>query len=147
MPDGIFIGAKGRILQLGKDVEDLVASTSLKLLLLKDTVESKTLLEVRTTVADIVANNIEANFDNYVRKTLTSVNYGTSGTEAFLDSDDVIWTLAGSSGVGVNNTLNTAVLYFDNTVIDIPLCFFSFPITTSGIDLSFTVPITGLYRI
>lgn len=144
---GIFTVAKGRILQLGKDVQDAVPGTSLKVLLLQSVSEADAVLAAHTTVASILTTNTEATFDNYARKTLANVAYGTAAAEAFLDADDFSWVLAGSSGAGTNNTVDKAILYFDDGSNTIPLCFYRYEATTSGIDLLFTIPASGLYRI
>lgn len=110
-------------------------------------------LKTRTSKGNINAQtgNTECDFDNYAIQTLNTITEGVTSDEVWGNSADSTILSAGSAGGGTNNNIVKAILFYwdDNTGSEsdaIPLCAFDFILTTTGVDLDFTVPTTGLIR-
>lgn len=116
-------------------------------------IEADGTLKTRTskTNIDAQAGNTECDFDNYALQTLSSVAQGVTSDEAYGDSANSVIVDAGSAGAGTNNDIVKAILFYwdDNTGSSgdaIPLACYDYILTTTGVDLDFTVPSTGLIR-
>jgi hypothetical protein len=142
MADLVFNVAKGAVAE--KLLDD---ATKLGVLLLKAG-EADALLKDRTTIADVLAANTEANFTNYARKT------GITGTRTVdqandrvdVDMPDQTWLVAGGA---TNNTLTRAIIFYEEAAADatrIPLVALDFATTTDGTDLAIQLAAAGFYR-
>lgn len=149
MADGVFNIAKGRAAYYAT----LPATNdALVLVLFKTVLDADSALVDRTTLAAITgAGNVEADFTNYARKTLTSVTVTVDNTNDRVDVDiaDQTWTAAGGAA---NNTLAKLVIGYDpdttgGTDSDIiPLTHHDFVTTTDGSDLLAQIATSGFYR-
>lgn len=142
MADLVFNIAKGAAAEKVRD-----GSAVLGVMLIK-TVESDAALKDRTTLADILAGNTEANFTNYARKTgLTAtltVDQGNDRVDVSIPNQT--WAAAGG---GTNNTLAKLVVYYEEAAADatrIPLTAHDFVATTDGNDLQTNFAAAGFYR-
>jgi hypothetical protein len=136
--DLVFNVAKGKAAEKVAD-----GSTAIGILLLK-VAESDAAMRDRTTIADLLAGNTEANFDGYARKTGLA---GTVTIDQALDQvtigiADQTWATAG--GI-TNNSLVKLVLFYEEAAADasrIPLVALDFVTTTDGTNLTaqFTNP-------
>lgn len=134
--------AKGWI--RGKTEDD---PTKFGIMLLK-AVESDALLATRTTIADLLAHNTEADFTNYARKTgLTATStVDQVNNWATLSVPNQTWAAAGGA---VNNTLAKLVIYYDQggtNATRIPVSIHDFVATTDGNDLQTNFNIAGFYK-
>jgi hypothetical protein len=99
----------------------------------------------------IKAANTEADFTNYVRKTVTSVTPTVDDATDRLDVTmaNLVWTAAGGAS---NNSLARLIVCYDadtTTGTDanvIPLTFHDFVATTDGTDLTASITAPGFYR-
>jgi hypothetical protein len=149
MADGVFNIAKGRAAYYAT----LPATNdALVLVLFKTVLDADSALVDRTTLAAITAaSNVEADFTNYARKTLTSVTVTVDNTNDRVDVDiaDQTWTAAGGT---TNNTLAKLIIGYDpdttgGTDSDIiPLTHHDFVTTTDGSDLLAQIATSGFYR-
>jgi hypothetical protein len=142
MADGVFNVAKGKV---AEKVADTPAN--LGVLLLK-TAEADTALRDRTTVADILAGNTEANFTNYARKTAITgtVTVDQANDRTDVDMPDQTWAAAGGA---TNNTLVKLIVYYEEAAADatrIPLTHHDFAVTTDGTDLTAQIAAAGFFR-
>lgn len=131
MADGVFNVTKGSVAEKVTD-----ASTSLGILLLK-VAESDASLEDRTTVADILTGNTEADFTNYARITgiTGTVTRDYTGNVTDVDLPDQTWTSAGGTA---DNDLVKLVIFLDEGGTDatrIPLTHHDFVVTTNGLNI------------
>lgn len=141
--------ARGRIVELAKRVIDGDPATSNFVIGLLKVAESDAGLETRATYADIIANNTGADFTNYglvETNILTNLSITNGVSDVRIDCDDFVWVNAGGT---LDNTLVKAVVFYLDLAANIntavPLCHFNFPITTTGINLTFRTSTTGLY--
>jgi hypothetical protein len=142
MADIVFNVAKGKVAE--KVADD---GTKLGVLLLK-TVESDALMKDRTTLADLLGGNTEANFTNYARKT------GLTGTVTIDQANDrtdvsVPDQTFSSAGGATNNTLAKLVVFYEEAAADatrIPLVALDFVATTDGTDLIADFNAAGFFR-
>lgn len=152
MADFVFNIAKGKV----KYYSELpAANDALVVILLKTAEADATLKDYSTLSAALTAGggtaNVEANFTNYARKTISSATITVDNVNDRLDIDipDQIWTAAGGA---TNNTLvKLLVCYDDDTTSGtdtnlIPLTSHDFPVTTDGSDLTAQIAATGYYR-
>lgn len=135
--------AKGRINELQRRImANDPANAGLVIVLLK-TVESDAALEDRTTLAEVLANNTEADFTGYVRKALTDADLALPSVDNTGNSQSVAlpavkWVDAGGA---TNNTLVKGIVCFTEDVTNIvpadciPLTFHDVSETTNGNDL------------
>jgi len=99
----------------------------------------------------LAAANDEADFTNYVRKTISSATITVDDTNNRVDIDiaDQVWTSAGGAA---NNTLGALLVCYDpdttagtdSTVV--PLTKHDFSVTTDGTDLTAQIASAGFYR-
>lgn len=142
MANGVFDIARGRVNEL---VERIISSdpgtARLQVRLLTITgIEADATLETHATWADVVAaSNTEADFTNYVTKTLGAGDLSRAAGKPSTSTvvNDQIWTAAGGA---TNNTLAKLVICYDaaGTDVDanlIPLTHHDFSATTDGNDL------------
>lgn len=142
MADFVFNVAKGAAAEKARD-----DATKFGMLILK-TVESDALMKDRTTVADLLAGNTEANFTNYVRKTplTATLTVDQANDRVDLDIPDQTWTTAGGA---VNNTTAKIVIFYEEAAADatrIPIVALDFVATTDGNDLQVVINAAGFYR-
>jgi hypothetical protein len=142
MADFVFNVAKGASAEKVRDSASNVGVLTLK------TVESDALMKDRTTVADVLAGNTEANHTNYARKTALT---GTVTVDQTNDRVDVsipnqTWTAAGGA---LNNTLAKLIVYYEDSAADsgrLPLTAHDFVTTTDGTDLTVQFAAAGFFR-
>lgn len=148
MADFVFNNAKGRTRGLITDgAKDLI------IVLLK-TAEADATLKDYTTLSALLAagggaSNVEANFTNYARKTITNANatvtVDNTNDRVDIDIPDQTWTAAGG---GTNNTLVKMLVCTDgaNDAARIPLTSHDFAVTTDGTDVVAQINAAGFYR-
>jgi hypothetical protein len=142
MADGVFNVAKGRVAEKVADGSALLGDLLIK------TAEADTALRDRTTLADILGGNTEANFTNYARKTAITgtVTVDQANDRVDVDIPDQTWTTAGGA---VNNTLAKLIVFYEEAAADatrIPLTHHDFVVTTDGSDLAAQIAAAGFYR-
>ncbi|WP_213451587.1 hypothetical protein [Rhizomonospora bruguierae] len=147
--DGVFNTAKGRAAYYATLP---AADDSLIVVLLKaDGLEADDTLNNHATLAAILASaNAEADFTNYVRKTLASITVTVDDTNNRVDVDAADFTYAAAGGAS-NNTLGKLIICYKpasgSTDADIiPLTYHDFTATTDGSDLVAQVAAAGFYR-
>lgn len=157
MADGVFNQAKGRGVEFYYRVKNNDPSTSVfKIVLLKATgLEADDVLNNHDDLAALLAaSNDEADFTNYARKVLTDSNLDAfpapddTNNRRDIDLPDQTWTSAGGAS---NNSLGKAlVVYFADTggadSTAIPVAYYDFVVTTTGIDLVLQFASAGFYR-
>jgi len=133
------------------------ANSAFVVVLLKTAEVDANLLDYATLNAILTAGggtlNVEANFTNYARKTLTdadlvapTVDNGTN--EQWSDIPDLVYTSAGGA---TNNTLVRALICYDSDTTAgtdanlIPLTFHDVSVTTDGNNLTLNIPAKGFY--
>ncbi|MFL5954772.1 MAG: hypothetical protein ACJ76I_11770 [Gaiellaceae bacterium] len=142
MADLVFNVAKGAVAE--KVLDD---PTKLGVLLLKAG-EADALLKDRTTIADVLAGNTEANFTNYARKTgiVGTRTVDQANDRVDVDMPDQTWLVAGGA---TNNTLTRAIIFYEDAAADatrIPLVALDSVTTTDGTDLAIQFAVAGFYR-
>lgn len=152
MADLVFNISKGEI----KNYTKLAgANDALIFVLLKTAQADATLLDHDDLGALLAAGggtaNVEANFTNYARKSVTAATITVDDTNDRVDIDvaDQTWVAAGG---GVNNsTVKLLICYdpdtttgTDSTVI--PLSMHDFAITTDGSDVTAQIAAAGFAR-
>lgn len=142
MSDLVFNVAKGKVAE--KVADD---PTKLGVLILKAG-EADALLKDRTTIADVLAGNTEANFTNYGRKTgiTGTVTIDQANDRVDVDLPDQTWTSAGGA---TNNATTRAIIYYEEAAADatrIPLVALDMVATTDGNDLALQLAAAGFYR-
>lgn len=124
-------------------------------------------LEADSTLTDhdnvsvlLASTNDEADFTNYVRKTVfgsggtgITITVDDSGNRVLLDLPDQTWTDAGGNPVVTNNTLGKVLISFDpdttggtDTAL-IPLLAHDITATTDGNDLIVRFHVDGAARV
>lgn len=121
--------------------------TKIGVLLLK-VAESDATLKTRATVTAVLANNTEADFTNYARKTGITATLTVDNTNNWttFTIPNQTWTSAGGA---TNNALAKLVIFYDAGGTDatrVPLTAQDFVVTTDGSDLSTVVSASGVYR-
>jgi hypothetical protein len=142
MADGVFNIAKGAAAEKIRD-----DATKIGVVLVK-TAETDAALRDRTTLADILGGNTEANFTNYARKTAltATLNVDQGNDRVDISIPQQTWTAAGGA---VNNTLAKLIVFYDEGGTDatrIPLTHHDFIATTDGNDLQTNFAVAGFYR-
>jgi hypothetical protein len=140
--DFVFNVAKGAAAEKARD-----DATKFGVLLLK-TVESDALMKDRTTLADLLGGNTEANFTNYARKTAitATLTVDQANDRVDLDMPDQTWAVAGGA---TNNTLAKLVTFYEEAAADatrIPITAHDFVTTTDASDLIAQVAAAGFFR-
>jgi hypothetical protein len=142
MADFICNIAKGAAAEKARD-----DPTKFGILLIK-VAESDAALKDRTTVADILTGNTEANFTNYTRKTgiTATLTVDMPNDDVTLDMPDQTWSAAGGA---LNNTLAKLIIYYDEGGTDgtrVPISAHDFVVTTDGSDVVAQVNAAGFYK-
>jgi hypothetical protein len=142
MADLVFNIAKG-----GASEKVRVDPTKGGILLLR-VAESDANLKTRATVAAVLANNTEATFTNYARKTGLTATLTVDNTNNWeqISVPNQTWSSAGGA---TNNSLVKLVIFYDAGGTDatrVPLTAHDFVVTTDGSDLTAQVAATGVYR-
>lgn len=149
MADGVFNIAKGRA---GYFTTLPAADDSLIVVLLKSAgLEADDTLNNHDDLAALLAaTNDEADFTNYVRKTLATVVLTVDDTNNRADGDaaDFIYTSAGGAA---NNTVAKAIICYKPTAGSadsaiIPLTYHDCTFTTDGTDQTVQLATAGFYR-
>jgi hypothetical protein len=140
--DFVFNISKGKVAEKVSD-----AAANIGVILLK-TAESDAALKDRTTIADILGANTEANFTNYARRTAISgaVTVDQSNDRVDIDIPDQTWASAGGA---LNNTTAKLIVYYEEAAADasrIPLTAHDFVQVTDGTDLVAQIASAGFYR-
>ena len=138
MADGVFNIAKGRIAYFSDQAG--VGNAALILVLLKTVETEDTLNNYDDLGALIGVGNVEADFTNYARKTITAATVSVDDTGNSVKSvvADQTYTAAGGAS---NNTLAKALLCFDPDTTAgtdanlVPLTYHDFVATTDGNDM------------
>jgi hypothetical protein len=142
MADGVFNIAKGAV---AEKIRDSAAVVGILLLKVNETV---TTMIDRATVSTLLANNTEANFTNYARKTGLTGTVTVDNTNDRVDCDipDQTWTSAGGA---TNNTLTKLIVFYEESAADtgrIPLTHHDFVLTTDTSDITAQVNASGFFR-
>lgn len=144
MSDLVFNTAKGAITEKIRD------GANLGILILKAK-EADATLKDRATITALLAavGNTEADFTNYVRKTVSNasvaVNVDNANDWVDVDMPDQTWAAAG--GAANNNTVTLVV--YEDTGADgtrVPLTAHDFAVTTDGTDITAVVAALGFFR-
>lgn len=150
--------AKGRVNEyVSRVVNNDPANSALIVVLLKTTETDASLLDYDTLSALLTASggtvNVEANFTNYARKTLTNADLvaptvDDTGNEQWSDIPNPVYTAAGGA---TNNSLVKMLICYDADTTAgtdaniIVLTAHDVTATTDGNDLTFNIPATGFY--
>ena len=147
MANGPFNVAKGRAIEWYNRIESNDPANSAYILVLATGAATDATLRDYETLSALLgdAGVTEANFTNYVRKTLTDAELaafpGPDNTNDRYDVTlpDTTWTAAGN---GTNNTLTRLFVCYDSDTTGgtdaniIPVAFHDFAVTTNGGDLT-----------
>jgi hypothetical protein len=128
MANYVFNIGKGRIAQM------IRSGLTLKALMLKTADTDANNRDLTTIAALLAAVNVEANFTNYARVTLTSVvqTVDNSGDAVNADWADIVFTSAGGA---TNNTTTDLIIYQDPGTGDancVPVICLDAVFTTNG---------------
>lgn len=158
MADGVCNISKGRGVEFYYRVKnnDPANSAFIVVLLQLAGLEADDLLNNYDDLASLLsASNDEATFTNYARKTITDAELAAipapddTNNRRDIDLPDQTWTSAGGA---LNNSLGKAlVCYDDNTTSGndanlIPVTYYDFVVTTTGINLVLQFAAAGFYR-
>lgn len=147
MADFIFNIAKGAFAEKIRD-----DATKIGVLILKTAEADATLKDYATVAAMLAAgggaNNVEANFTNYGRKTGITATLTVDNVNDRVDVDmpDQTWLNAGGA---TNNSTVKLVVFYDEGGTDatrIPLSCQDYAITTDGSDLVAQINTAGFAR-
>lgn len=152
MADFVFNIAKGKV----KYYSELPATNDALVVVLLKAAEADATLKDYANLGLLLAagggtTNVEANFTNYSRKTISATTITVDNVNDRVDIDvaDQIWTAAGG---GTNNTLVKLLICYDDDTTGgtdtnlIPLTSHDFPVTTDGSDLTAQIAASGYYR-
>lgn len=150
MADVVFNVAKGRLAHYA----DLPGTDdALIAVLLQSTgLQADNVLIDHDTLAQVLANNAEADFTNYSRQTLTGVSVTVDDltNTVSLDADDITWATAGGA---TNNTLAKLLICYDPDTTGgddseiIPLTAHDVGLTTDGATIVITLDPAGFAQI
>jgi hypothetical protein len=135
------------------------ANSALVVVLLKTAEADATLQDYDTLGAVLAAGggtaNVECDFTNYARKTLTDADLSAptvddTGNEQYSDAPDQTYTAAGGA---TNNTIVKALICYDSdttggtdaNLVPLVACGFTANPTTDGNDLVVRIPATGFF--
>lgn len=150
--------AKGRGIELHKRVNDNDPTNAALVLVLLQAVQADSFLldydSLDAILASSPSENLEADFTNYARITLTDSDIGDSAVDDSNDRHeadlaDQTWLSAGGAS---NNTLVKLLICYDNDTGGgddsnlIPVVALDFSITTNGSDLTAQFAATGYIR-
>jgi len=150
--DFIFNIAKGKIAQYTSQVG--TANAALVLLFVKSAgLEADATLKDYDTIQALLAGTTdEADFTNYVRKTITAATVTVDDTNDRVDlsfTSPVTWTSAGGAS---NNTLGALIIAFDNDTTSgtdanlVPVAKYDVSLTTNGTNVTVTLNAAGFAR-
>lgn len=149
MADGVFNIAKGRAAYYAT----LPADNDALIVLLLTAADADGTLEDFDDLDALLdgANNTEATFTNYARKTITSVTVTVDDANDRVDVDiaDQTWSSAGGD---TNNTTTKLLICYDPDTTEgddtniIPLTHHDFDVTTDGSDVVAQFASAGVYR-
>lgn len=150
--------AKGRVNEYtSRVVNNDPANSALIVVLLKTAEADAALLDYDTLGALLSAGggtaNVEADFTNYARKTLTNADLvaptvDDTANEQYSDIPNPVYTAAGGA---TNNSLVRMLICYDSDTTAgtdtniIPLTIHDVSATTDGNDLTFNIPANGFY--
>ncbi len=142
MADGIFNISKGAFVEKIRD-----AATNVLVLLLQAN-EAEAILVDHTALDTLLANNTEANFTNYSRKTGITGTITVDNTNDRVDVDipDQTWAAAGGAA---NNNITKLIVAYEESASDagrIPMTHHDFAVTTDGSDITAQVNAAGIAR-
>lgn len=149
MADGVFNIAKGRVAYYAT----LPAANDALIVLLLTAADADSTLEDFDDLDTLLdgANNAEATFTNYARKTITSVTVTVDDANDRVDVDiaDQTWSSAG--GASNETTVKLLVCYDPDTTGGtdadiIPLTHHDFAVTTDGSDVVAQFSASGFFR-
>ena len=149
MADVVFNAAKGKLAYYA----DLPATDdALIAVLLQSGGQADNVLIDNDTLADVLANNAEADFTNYSRQVLTNVSVTVDDltNTVSLDADDITWATAGGA---TNNTLAKLLICYDPDTTGgddseiIPLTAHDVGLTTDGATIVITLDPAGFAQI
>ena len=158
MADGVFNIAKGRGVEYYNRVKsnDPANSAFIVVLLKLAGLEADDLLNNYDDLAALLAaSNDEADFTNYARKTLTDADLAAlpapddTNNRRDIDLPDQTWVNAGGA---TNNSLGKAIVCYDGDTTGgadsaiVPVAFYDFVATTTGINLVLQFAAAGFYR-
>ena len=141
MADFVFNVALGRV------AEKVADGATIKLMVLKVSSSDATMKDVDTITALLAASCTEADFTNYVRKTLASLTVTVvDGSDVVrVDAADVVFTAAGGA---TNNTTTDVIIYEDvggSDTTSIPLVCLDAVFTTNGNDVTLQFNANGFF--
>ena len=158
MADGVFNISKGRGVEFYYRVKNNdPANSAFVIVLLKLAgLESDDLLNNYDDLAALLAaSNDEADFTNYARKTISDAALAAipapddTNNRRDIDLPDQTWASAGGAG---NNSLGKALICYDSDTTSpgdaaiVPVSYYDFVVTTTGIDLVLQFATAGFYR-
>jgi hypothetical protein len=147
--DVVFNAAKGKLAYYA----DLPGTDdALIAVLLQSGGQADNVLIDNDTLADVLANNAEADFTNYSRQVLTGVSVTVDDltNTVSLDADDITWATAGGA---TNNTLAKLLICYDPDTTGgddseiIPLTAHDVGLTTDGATIVITLDPAGFAQI
>ena len=160
MADIVLNIAKGKVnAYTERVVNNDPANSALVVVLLKTVQADATLIDYDTLDAILTAGggtaNVEANFTNYARKTLTNADLSAptvddTGNEQYSDAPDQTYTAAGGA---TNNTIVKALICYDAdttagtdaNLVPLVACGFSANPTTDGNDMVLRIAANGFF--
>lgn len=156
MADEAFNIAKGRVVELYNRVKSNDPANSAFIVVLLKTAEADATLRDYDDLASLLAgSNVEADFTNYARKTLTDSDLSALPSpddvndRYEVDIPDQTWTSAGGA---TNNTLAKLLVCYDSDTTGgtdsniVPLTHHDFVLTTDGSNISAVVDSNGFFR-
>lgn len=160
MADIVFNIAKGKVNEYVARVDGNDPAASALIVVLLKTVEADATLRDYDTLSALLAAgggtaNVEANFTNYARKTLTDTNVTAPAPDDTNDRQDA--SLGGSlvyaaAGGATNNSLVKLLVCYDADTAAgtdaniVPLTAHDITVTTDGTDLTISEASSAFYR-
>lgn len=156
MADQPFNIAKGRVVEFYNRVKTNDPVNSAFVLVLLQATESDAILVDYDNLGSLLANNTEANFDNYGRISITDTELSAlpapdnTNNRFDIDMPDQIFFSAGGAGTD-NNLVKALICYDPNTETGtdtdiIPCAHYDFVVTTDGTNITLEVNASGFYR-
>ncbi len=147
MDDGVFNISLGRIVHYAALA---AAGTGVLTVVLLQDAQGDGILREHTTLASLLALNVEADFTNYARKVITNPTVTVVNADNWTDLDVPDQTWASAGGASNNDLVKLLVCYAptsdaaDSAII--PLAFFGFETTTDGTPLVWQPYTAGFAR-